>query len=403
MTDAGPLFVPIRLDAAVFARRSGAAPILRWTMNYKRSSSPAEQPAPIPIKASLDTTDESNQGVYLMWTLPAALRHGIQEDAKSGALTFPPAPNRWLVVRSAAPDNGKPTTTAWIVESDFVGDSKSATSPYLLGSPPKAVSIGRKRLLQEGQPWAESNAPTKTFLTALAPGNPAYAAFQPHNENVFSIHDTLDGVGSQATLHYFVAGWHAHPDDDRLSAKQQDKASGFAALLKELGWEAPDPEKRSATTSVFHGVVLGVRWDKLGNPPPVSKRRDQAKPQVALGATGTEALSAFLKAQPSVDDAAVDLLEAFALDQLGVLQQPGGEAILRRHLHDARFGSSPGGIQWEIVDRATPPGEPPHPPPTADELETERKWLEELNAKQAELDGKRRELVSVQRQLYELW
>jgi hypothetical protein len=409
MTDAGPLFVPMRLDAAVFARRSSAeGPIRRWTMNYGKVGSPdgVEQ---APFLGSIDTTVAANQGVYLMWTLPAALRHGVQDDPKSGALTFPEAPNRWLVVRAAAPTGGEATTTAWIVESDFLStDPKQATSPYLLSPDPKkagskqqATFIGRKLALKGGQPWVESN-PKETFLTAVAPGNAAFTAFQPHNQDVFSIHDLLEDVTSAATLHYFVAGWHAHPDDDRLSAARQAKAGGYAPLLAELGWAAPDPDTRSATSCVFHGLVLGVKWERDTGTPPSSKRRDDAKPQVALGATGTDALSAFLKAQ-QVDKGSVDLLRAFALDLLSVLQQPGGEAILKRHLHDARFGSSPGGIQWEIVDKTTSPDEPPPPPPTAKELDAERKWLQELNSKQAELDGKRRDLASLQRQLYELW
>ena len=77
-----------------------------------------------------------------------------------------------------------------------------------------------------------------------------------------------------------------------------------------------------------------------------------AEPQVALGATAADALTAFLKAH-DVDSSSAELLEAFALDLLDVLEQPGGTAIFRRRLHDARFGSADGGIQWEIVDRHT--------------------------------------------------
>ncbi len=123
---------------------------------------------------------------------------------------------------------------------------------------------------------------------------------------------------------------------------------------------------------------------------------------MALGATATEALSRVAERRGASASSGVDLLEAFTLDQLGVLQQPGGAAIFKRELHRFWFGSRAGGVQWEIVDRPTEPGEPPPPPSTAKDHDAERKWLQEL-ADQARLDGKQAQLVSLQRQLYELW
>ena len=396
MTASGPLLVPIRLDAVAIPKVLKGS-IRRPTTAYDkvRDFATAE---PRPFEGADDhfTDDQENRGVYLMWTLPAALRHGTQPPGgTSSAVTFPLVPNRWLVVRSAA--SAGVATQAWIVESDHLG----GTSPFVdpTAATPTPTGVGRTTPLSADKPWAERNRAT-TFLTALGPGDPAFSAYQPGNEDVFSIHDKLaaQGIG-KATLHYFVVGWYADPDKDLLAGwKPGDAAGGYAGLLEHLRWVVPDHKGRMATTSLYHGALLGLDWDD-DRPPP--SPRDDAAPRVALGATSTDALTAFLEAG-GLDDSSAKLLEAFALDQLGVLQQPGGGAILERVLHATRFGSGAGGLRWQITDRPTPNGTRP-PAPDAAQVAAEQALLAELGPDQDELDGKRRRLASLQRELYELW
>jgi hypothetical protein len=411
MTDTGPLLVPIQLDAIVIVPKP-TGPIRRPKMNYNKVRYFAT-PEPKPFEGVVDdfTESQENQGVYLMWTLPAALRHGVQPDPTSGAVEFPLVPNRWLVVRFLSPrPGGQTTTTAWIVESDYLNpDRGKATSPYLdpAAKTPTPTFIGRKLPLTGDSPWVETD-PGSGFLRAVGPGNPSFAAFQPHNENVFSIHDDgfsihteLAAQGAAAgTLDYFVAGWYSNPASDPLHGWKPDKDGGYAGLLKSLQWLAPDPAGRAARSSIYHGLTLGLDWEPEGQPP--KSARDHVRPKIALGNTSTDALVALLKAK-GLNDSDAELLETFTLDLLGVLEQPGGDAILQRELHASWFASAAGGVQWQIVDRPTAPGAPPPDPPSGRELEAEQKWLAWLNADQQELDRKRRQLASLQRELYELW
>jgi len=64
-------------------------------------------------------------GVHLHWELPDYFKAGAQ-DPDSGAIVFPHAPTRWLVIRSLStydPSSsayGAPRHASWIVESDYV-------------------------------------------------------------------------------------------------------------------------------------------------------------------------------------------------------------------------------------------------------------------------------------------
>ena len=413
MTDAGPLLVPLQLDAFVVSKQTDVT-IRRPVMDYTEVAK-FDNPEPDAFDDIDDkfTADAANRGVYLMWTLPAALRHGVQQKSNSGAFDFPPVPNRWLVVRSLVPASGVTTTAAWIVESDYL-DPTSATSPYA-DPRQKALTptrIGR-RLDLATRRWSEQNS-GKTFLQAVGPGDPTFASFQPNNEDVFSIHDKLvdEGIHS-GTLHYFVAGWYANSAQDPLAGwKPNGGDEGFAARLDTLGWTAlTSPEDtRTATSSLYHGLLLGVAWNDKGSTPKSTPERSALK--LALGNTSVDALKAFAKSN-GLDDSAAELLEAFALDQVGVVSQPGGDAILQRRLHSSWFASGDGGVRWQIVDRPAPPGQKPlgqkplgqkpPAPPTDKELGAEQAWLADLNVKQADLDAKRRELASFQRELYEVW
>src|SRR3954468_22562778 len=144
-------------------------------------------------------------GVYLKWRLPRAFTHGRQ-DAVSGRTEFPLVPNRWLVVRYGG-DLTARTATAWIVESDHEAASASPStvaergSIYLgsgPGKPPPAIYLGRNVPLGS---WTEPGTPPT--LTAVGPGNPAFAFYQPQCNNIFSFVDVL-GDAPAATLSYRV-------------------------------------------------------------------------------------------------------------------------------------------------------------------------------------------------------
>lgn len=409
------LLVPIDVSAMVVTGRPRN--FRRWTMSYGQLAY-ALSPEPAPFEQVVDTFSdgEANLGVYLAWTLPDALRRGVQ-DATTGEMAFPPVPNRWLVVRVHGDTGSAPA--AWVVESDYVwppGDAAEGTdvrgAPFLDPTPelkgPRPVRIGRKVPLG-AQGWTEPGHPSG-WLTAVGPGNVAFAAFQPHNTNVFSLHDELGALGvPDGTLSYFVAGWHSRPgDDDPLAG--WDAAQGAEALasrLAELGWTMPAgvPAGPLPGRTVYHGMAAAVRWERDGDLAPELPGPGEVR--LAVGNTAVDAFAALVDdraaAAGSPPGAAAQLVEGALYDLLSVLDQPDGDVRLERALRDAWFGSRPGGSRWEIAAAEQRPGDPPAPPPPPAQLAAEAALLRPLNAAQAELDAACRRLASAQAGLYEIW
>lgn len=108
---------------------------------------------------------------------------------------------------------------------------------------------------------ANPSAPA-SFLTAVGPGRPAFATFQPYNENVFSIHDDLTGVADQDTISYLVVGWQSDPDADILVGGRP-----IDSILARLGWQIIREGKHPVAGSVYCGRVLGLVWDRTGSAP----------------------------------------------------------------------------------------------------------------------------------------
>jgi hypothetical protein len=411
MSDPAPaLLVPVDLSAMVVT----GAPrnFRRWSMAYENLAS-GVTPEPAPFEQVDDEFAQKNPGVYLAWTLPDALR-----DGRTGA-DFPLVPNRWLVVRV----HGEPETrrtAAWVVESDYVWPAGAVSDGTPEGDPtrsarfvdptpgldaPRPVRLGRKVPLG-ARGWTEPGHPSG-WLTAVGPGNISFAAFQPHNANVFSLHDELNGVAA-GTLSYFVAGWYSRPGDDPLAG--WDAAGGaqaLAARLEELGWKAA-PEALAAALprrTVFHGMSAGVSWEPGADRAPKLPAPGEA--QLAVGNTAVDAFAALVddraRAQGSPPGATARLVEGFLYDLLSVLDQPDGDTRLERALRDAWFGSRPAGSRWEVAAADPRPGTPPAPPPSPAQLAAEAALLQPLNAAQAALNQARQRLSSLQAELYELW
>lgn len=393
----------------------------RWRLNYRNLDS-YTSPEPPAFSGNADDFGQfrANNGVYLHWELPAALRHATQQD---GVLTHPPVPNRWLVVRYSGAAE-KRQAVAWVVESDFVHPSQG-TVPYLIphpdeqaAQPYQVTNLGRKLRLKDWQPQepdATYLATAGLHLTAVAPGNLTFAAYQPYVENVFSFHDDFAdghdgsaGVGDTDTLSYQVIGWYSEDVDDILQNATLKKL-GLEAALKKLGWQAPSPPSPT-TRSVYDGRVIGLKWEKSGPIPDSDRPADSATVKVAVGHTAIDALTAFIRYQlttlatdepsatTSLAAAEADLLEAFQYDLVRVLDQPDGQARLQELIHQAWFSAAPGGYQWEVV--ANPANPDGTLLPLADELADQ---LVKMNNDQNDTDKKRQILTGLQWQLYAAW
>ncbi|WP_433202230.1 hypothetical protein ACQP00_31970 [Dactylosporangium sp. CS-047395] len=274
------------------------------------------------------------------------------------------------------------------MESDYLGPD--GASPYLdpAAPTPTPTRIGRVHSLAA---WREPRTRRAPFLTAVAPGNIAFAAYQPHAAGVFSLHDPADDVADGTILSYQVVGWYADPAADVLAPARQ--AAGLAARLAELGWSAP-PDC-AADTTVCHGAIRALTYSRTA----VAARPEAAA--IAVGNTTVDAVTALLRAADRPGSGFdPDLLEAFQYDLLHTLDEPDGPAQLGARIHDAWFGARPGGSVWQVVpaedgdDGAAPgTGRPPADPD----------WLAGLNEVQRAHDQAARRLGALQRDLYELW
>jgi hypothetical protein len=408
MSDQSPLIVPIVVEAFVVnthTRLTGS--FYRAEMQYNDISDPANGDLGATDLQFVNPADTNGpgyyNGVYLKWRLPDALTRGVATDG--AAPQFPCVPNRWLVVRYA-PHSAGSSPTAWIVQSDYHtlatppgGNASQAGSMYVqptstTDNAPVGVYLGRNVPLATGT-WKEDGSSLK--LTALAPGNPSFAYYQPACNNVFSLIDPLDGhTPDPDTLSYQVFGWFSNAADDPLA--KVDGECDFACLLERLGWELAEGTDPALTAdwSLMCGMVTGVAW-QTENVPPSGAPSQQAPVSIAVGNTAVEALTALIAGQGG---AAIDtnLLEAFQLGLTDLLDKSDPGAVLSDAVHTSFFQKFTGGYVWEIVDA---PGA--NSQVDQQELQKELQWLAVLNRTQEQLDQARRQLAALQHELYVMW
>lgn len=371
-------------------------------------------------------------GVYLSWTLPSALRHGIA-DPVTGEVAYPLVPNRWLVLRLSGTSPRQ--ATGWVLESDCPYTTASRqvgverTSMYLpdqatitawkaspdryrsgvtlnpAATEPQVANIGIPFPLAQG--WTE-RAPGAMFLTAVAPGNPVFAAYAPHNLGVFTFIDDLAGLSPPGPqpLSYLVAGWYSDPAGDILASWQHEvgQADPYQALLDRLGWTvAGPPGAGSATRSYFTGRAADVIWDPAQAPAsdPLEQIRSSGQLDVAVGNTAEDAFIALVGGRLGAAGhpaSTTARLRAFLYGLLPLANQPGGDALVQRAITARWFGAHAAGYRWVVTsadaaaDQATGGREPTAPA-----------WLDRLNADQRELDQAVAALQAVQWDLNAMW
>ena len=222
------LIVPIQLDAMVVnAGVAGRDGFRWWQFNYQaldsfQSPEPPANGSQLPIFGN---------GIYLSWALPLALRTGTQQTPQTMSVGYNLVPNRWLVIRINGTGPQR-QAVGWVLESDCpytaaTGADLGQTSPYLVDPPTvqmwahssdtfrnatgldptstdaQYVNLGIPFSLS--QEWSEKAADTM-FLTAVAPANPVFSIYYPHNPGVFSFYDDLNNITTD-TLSYLVIGW----------------------------------------------------------------------------------------------------------------------------------------------------------------------------------------------------
>ncbi|MED2037824.1 hypothetical protein P4V58_11555 [Bacillus wiedmannii] len=398
MTAFNTLFVPITIEAFVVNEQMRKQQqFRRFQMSYS-SLDEFLSPEALPFSGGQDDFNQypENEGVYLHWTLPKAMRRGKQDDM--GQEEFPLVPNRWLVVRLSG-SFAERRADAWVVESDYI-DPEKGSSPFINPRTQTKTMIGRKLPLSGHNQWTETDdEESSLFLTAIGTGDLTFSLYQPNVENVFSIHDPLSIEGIDIdTLSYFVVGWYSRQEEDIIN--DWETAEEYIELLNDLNWKIANDDVGLSKKTLYHGMVYGVEWDRKHMN--VQTARDTANPMVAVGNTSTEALLALLfkiSEYKKDDRQLVQFLQAIRYQMLMKVDQSDADHINEQNALESKFGSSSGGLVWSVVDR--------------DDLsdlsgntelqEDEEKLLATLNTDQNLLDEARRQLKTSQRQLYELW
>ena len=409
----GPnLLVPIALDAFLIGDGNLATLYGATLPNYPALQKNA------PVSTAPFATVTPSVGVHLHWTLPHGLRHGRQVDDSD--IVFPPAPNRWLLARlfypASATAGTPPQITSWIILSDQYRPSVTDGSvpfpdPNNSGN---IVYLGQKT---DYAGWSEAAAGTVQWLTAMGPGNQAFAATFDASLNVFSALDTPPEMSGSLT--YLLYGWNANYPSDPLFGLTKADPNGWStqdqwkSIMDDAGWQIADLQAAIADWTtwraahpdvldapgqnalkpeqlvlpaqiVLHSMLLGIAWHGTVNqnyPPSLP-----GTPDLAVGENGNEALAAWLATKvgggdPSKVATVEQLLLAIgagAADQLAT-----DPVKLEDSLHSARFGNSAGGTVWVVQRPNDGPSGPPDlgaqsVPLTPDQT----KLLTDLNAAQ---------------------
>ena len=433
----GPaLLVPVTVDALVLSQLSyrktwsWLLPDYQMVPLFKPQNVLFANAQPLPIDPDGNISDGAT-GVVVRWALPDALTAG-SADSGTGAVTFPPVPNRWLVLRHVpgAPAQTK-AWTAWILASDYVGGTGS--SYYAAGTP---TALGWCWPLASWPGEAALPAGADPPLTAVGPGDPNFAAYLPNVQNILAFYDALTGV-APGPVSYTVCGWYAGQATDPLAGWQT--AGDWAALTGRLGWSLGNDEPGAISAAeawaaahgyttdpaaphtflpsktICHGLVCQVNWQGADGPPQdgvptVNPNVPATLPGLSLGHTAVDALAvtAATAAGPGSGGSGTQVAEALTAlltDLLPLLDEPDGGAQLATRLQDTWFQQVPGGTRWVLTaaqadaQSGTPPSgaaDTPLTPAQAQQLDT-------LNAAQQQVDAATRQVASLQWDIYSLW
>lgn len=404
MTQVKNIIVPVQLKAQVVNEQVRKFQNMRKFRYNFQNLQTFTSPEPQPFGGGITdfSKNEQYQGIYVSWQLPAALRHGNQHRT-TGNIEFPVVPNRWLVVRYSGPVN-KRAATAWVIESDFLDPAKGTSNfidpgiPYDPQHPVAARTlIGKSTPLNNPQ-WKET-ATHKLFLTALGPGDVFFSAYQPLMQNVFSFQDPLTGIVKDDNISYMVAGWYSDSKEDILN--NWTTPDDFKALMTNLNWEIANNTGDDSHSTLYQGFCFNVQWD-LNGPNPLQQPTQGVF--VSIGNTTADALTALIAKQhqdhPEAGSIDPRIIEAFQYNMLNYLEERNGMEKLEQKIHEAWFGSLPGGTVWEVVDN---PDNTDNTKLTPDYFKAEASALAQLNTSQLAYETALFGLQRMQTELYGMW
>lgn len=343
------------------------------------------------------------------------------------------------IAQSATLDQAYGFTNLWYLESgvtfysievratDLLVLANAAVSwPYISEPDPYAVFPPYKYL---GRAWPYSmwdgaNPPlAEQRLTAIGPGDPTFAAAYPNSRSVLGFFDDLSDLPNGGKITYTVAGWYSNPADNPLAGA--DTPEKWTERMQSLRWcIKQDPgdypvaslcgvagaEKESSDAAdlpqdvLLQGMVYDIPW--AGPNAKYPSGVPTGKPEIAIGNTSAEAISALVASKLAADDElpVEEVLQAFIYDMLDLLQQPDGLIQLEQAFHAKMFGNQPGETVWGVMEKQTVSAEvredntlgTPFPPDVSNALT-------QTNDLQVAFDRKESELRSLQWETYSAW
>jgi hypothetical protein len=295
-----------------------------------------------------------DKGVHLHWRIPALLRHGIT-DKDNKDVTFPPAPNRWMVVRYQT-DIDKDKTKAipakvWVVKSDVVNQGADNNWMHLQGNELAFCSAGETTSIDTA--YIEVDGYDHVKLHAVAATNPFFSMVYDDSGRMFGLYDDMDGLAYDTQWSYVITGWYSSPEDDPLYP--QTKVHKYIVSKVKSQWKG---WTTSTTVSLFHHTIFGVQWrDNVKNGVP------EGDVNVCLGQNHADALAAMVRHTYKVTGTNQELIESHINALMNNLledekNQPSVEK-LKDENHTRLFTPRNSGLRWEIVKKEQDNGASP--------------------------------------------
>ena len=244
-----------------FKGATGAFRSMPWVRGGNLNLSSTGDQVVEPLEAGFSPQNPLGAGIHLHWELPDAFRRGTQPPELGAAIVFPPAPDRYLVIRYLSLWNGSawdaPQSNAWIVESDFVSptltpDSTGVIRPAISVPLPSSPGFGVQPYMFMGRvvdyaSWDPSSEPPSNYLPSFnGPDGHAlylnstgfvgasFSSYYPDCCSVFGFWDHFKDVPAvyqaiandtpvQFKVSYQVIGW--------LQDAASDPLSGVAATV----------------------------------------------------------------------------------------------------------------------------------------------------------------------------
>jgi len=284
--------------AAHFKGATGAFSQMPWSGGNSQVASTGDQ-IYSPLEADISARGALAAGIHLHWELPDFFRRGVQSSAIGADVVFPPAPNRFLVIRYLSrfePQAGyaPAIVKCWIVESDYLsaslekdadGIARPAVSVPLPANPGLDAQPYRYmgRVLNY-EAWDPASEVASDFLpshqgpdgkalhlTSIGFLGAAFSSYYPDCRSVFGFWDHFgdqpdlrDAIQSnrpvQFKVSYQVIGWVQEPAGDPLAKIATEVRTEYDALVKECRRQQVEVSRTPA--QVFLALAARkLRWN----------------------------------------------------------------------------------------------------------------------------------------------